>query len=59
MDSVNLDIKRFAYSVGQNWCHIVLVPKGRYSVFQWKETKEIADKAFDWICSAVKLWVGI
>ncbi len=50
MASVNSDIKRFAHSVGQNWYHIVLVPKGRYPVFQWKYTKDVADKAFDWIC---------
>ena len=55
MDSVNSDIKRFAHCVGQNWYHIVLVPKGRYPVFQWKETKEIADKAFDWICARHKI----
>jgi putative transposase len=50
MSSVNSEIKRFAHSVGQNWYHIVIVPKGRFPVFQWKETKEIAEKAFDEIC---------
>jgi putative transposase len=50
MNSVNSEIKRFAHSVGQNWYHIVIVPKGRFSVFQWKETKDVAEKAFDAIC---------
>jgi len=50
MSSVNSDIKRFPHSVGQNWYHIVLVPKSRFPVFQWKETKILAEKAFDWIC---------
>ena len=50
MDSVNSDLKRFAHSVGQNWYHVVLVPKARYPVFQWKIIKDIAEKAFDSIC---------
>ena len=50
MVSVNSDIKRFAHSVGQNWYHIVLVTKKRGKIFQWKETKAVAEKAFDWIC---------
>lgn len=50
MNSVNSEIKRFAHSVGQNWYHVVIVPKGRFPVFQWKETKEIAEKAFDKVC---------
>ena len=50
MNSVNFEIKRFPHSVGQNWYHIVLVPKARYPVFQWKVVKEIAEKAFDWVC---------
>ncbi len=50
MNSENSDIKRFAHNIGQNWYHIVLVTKKRWKVFQWKETKEIAEKAFDWIC---------
>jgi len=50
MNSVSSDIKRFAHSIGQNWYHIVLVPKARFPVFQWQITKDIADQAFDWIC---------
>ena len=50
MNSVNSDIKRFAHNIGQNWYRIVLVPKARYPVFQWKEIKEIAEKAFEWVC---------
>ncbi len=50
MDSVSSDIKRFAHSIGQNWYHIVLVPKGRFPVFQWEIIKNLAEKAFDWVC---------
>jgi len=50
MNSVSSEIKRFAHNIGQNWYHVVLVTKKRGKIFQWKETKELADKAFDWIC---------
>lgn len=50
MNSVNSDIKRFCHSVGQNWYHVVLVTKKRGKIFQWKETKEIAEMSFEWIC---------
>ena len=51
MNSVNSEIKRFPHNLGQNWYHLVLVPKGRYPVFQWKQTKDLADKAFEWVCN--------
>lgn len=50
MDSVNSDIKRFSHSLGQNWYHVVIVPRARYPVFQWKVIKDIADEAFEWVC---------
>lgn len=55
MDSVNSDIKRFAHNLGQNWYHLVLVTKMRGKIFQWNETKDIADKSFDWICERHKI----
>ena len=50
MNSVSSEIKRFAHNLGQNWYHVVLVTKKRGKIFQWKETKELAEKSFDWIC---------
>lgn len=50
MNSVSSDIKRFSHSIGQNWYHVVLVPKARFPVFQWIETQRIADEAFEWVC---------
>ena len=55
MGSVSSDIKRFAHSIGQNWYHVVLVTKKRGKIFQWKETKAIAEKAFEWICERHKI----
>lgn len=50
MNSVSSEIKRFSHSIGQNWYHVVLVTKKRGKIFQWPETKIIAEKSFEWIC---------
>ena len=50
MNSVSSEIKKFSHNIGQNWYHIVLVPKCRFPIFQWIELKEIAEKAFDFVC---------
>lgn len=50
MDSGSFELKRFSHNIGQNWYHIVLVTKMRGKIFQWKETKAVANQAFDWIC---------
>ena len=50
MNSESSEIKRFSHSIGQNWYHVVLVPKARYPVFQWKIIKDIADEAFEKVC---------
>ena len=47
MNSVNSDIKRFAHSVGQNWYHVVLIPKCRYPVFAQEHQRDLAIKAID------------
>jgi putative transposase len=55
MDSNSSELKRFSHNLGQNWYHIVLVPTHRRKIFQWKETKDIAEQAFDWVCSNHKI----
>jgi len=45
------DIKRFSHSIGQNWYHIVLIPKGRFPIFQWEILRDIADKAIIDVCN--------
>jgi putative transposase len=55
MNSVNTDIKRFSHNIGQNWYHIVLVTKKRGKIFQWEETKVLAEKAFEWVCENHKI----
>jgi putative transposase len=55
MDSGNCSIKRFAHSVGQNWYHLVLVPKARCSVFKYELTKELAERAIEEVCTRHKI----
>jgi len=43
-------LDKFSHSLGQNWYHIVLIPKKRYAVFQWPQIKQSAEKAFHIIC---------
>ena len=44
-----IELKSFSRNVGQNWYHIVLVPKARYPVFESKILKDIADDAFVYV----------
>ncbi|MBN2368296.1 IS200/IS605 family transposase [Candidatus Woesearchaeota archaeon] len=55
MNRGNSEIKRFRRNIGQKWYHVVLVTKKRGKVFQWKETKEIAEKSFEWVCERHKI----
>lgn len=43
-------LDKFSHSLGQNWYHIVLIPKKRYAVFQWPQIKETAELAFAYVC---------
>ena len=43
-------LDKFSHSLGQNWYHIVLVPKKRYDIFKWPQIKETAELAFNYVC---------
>jgi putative transposase len=45
------ELKRFAHSVGQNWYHIVMIPRGRYPVFAQEHQRCLLIKAIEWVCS--------
>ena len=46
----SVELKRFSHSLGQNWYHLVLIPKYRYPVFAQTHQRKLAVEAFDWIC---------
>lgn len=49
------ELKRFSHSVGQNWYHVVLIPRGRYPLFEQAHQRDLAIKAIDWICERHKI----
>lgn len=55
MNSVSSGLNRFAHSIGQNWYHVVLIPRGRYPVFRQKHQHDLAEEAIDWVCSNHKM----
>ena len=55
MNSVNSELKMFAHSVGQNWYHVVLIPKNRYPIFAQEHQRNLALEAIDWICANHKV----
>lgn len=50
MSSRSSELKRFSHSVGQNWYHVVLIPRMRYPVFKQPHQRELGMNAIDWIC---------
>ncbi|HLC90939.1 MAG TPA: IS200/IS605 family transposase [Candidatus Nanoarchaeia archaeon] len=44
------ELKRFSHSIGQNWYHVVLIPRMRYPIFKQSHQRELALQAIDWIC---------
>ena len=51
MNSVNYGkLKSLAHSKGQNWYHVILVPRGRCPVFRYQSTKQVCEDALKWVC---------
>jgi len=43
-------LKKFAHSIGQNWYHVVLIPKSRYPVFRQDYQRKLMMSAIEWVC---------
>ncbi len=50
MSSENSELKKFSHSIGQNWYHIVLIPKRRYPLFRQEFQRNLANEGIEWIC---------
>jgi putative transposase len=50
MNSDNSQIKSFAHSRGQNWYHLIFVPRGRYPVFRQVHQRELMIEAIHLVC---------
>ena len=44
------ELIKFSHSLGQNWYHVVLIPRARYPVFKFPDQRQLAEEAIDWIC---------
>lgn len=57
INSDNAEIKSFSHSKGQNWYHVVLVPKGRYPVFRQAHQRKLMIKAIEEVSQRHKMEV--
>ena len=55
MNSVNYELKSFSHSKGQNWYHVILVPRARYPVFQYERTKILCEEGIKQTCERNKI----
>ena len=56
MNSVNSNgLNTFSHSVGQNWYHVILIPRMRYPVFAQEHQRQLCIDAIDWICARHKI----
>ncbi len=55
MNSENSELKRFCHNVGQNWYHIVVIPRSRYPVFKQVKQHELCCNAIDFVCATHKI----
>ena len=46
MNSVNSnELKSFSHSKGQNWYHVIIIPRARCPVFRFEATKRLCEEA--------------
>ena len=51
MDSVNSnELKSFSHSKGQNWYHVIIIPRARFPVFQYEATKKLCEEGLEGVC---------
>jgi putative transposase len=50
MNSGSSTLNMFAHNIGQNWYHLVLIPKYRNPVFRQKHQHDLMEQAILWIC---------
>ena len=55
MNSENSELKSLSHSKGQNWCHVILVPRARYPVFKYELTKKLCEEGIKQVCKNNKI----
>ena len=49
------ELKSFSHSKGQNWYHIVIIPRARFPVFQYEATRKLCKEALKDVCNRHKI----
>ena len=55
MDSGNYGLKSLSHSKGQNWYHLIIVPRARCPVFQYELTKKLCEEGIKQTCKNNKI----
>ena len=55
MNSENSSLKTFSHNLGQNWYHLVMIPRCRYAVFKSMYQHKLMCDAIDLICQRHKI----
>jgi len=55
MNSVNNELKSFSHSKGQNWYHLILVPRARCPIFKYEATKKLCEEGIKTTCKNNKI----
>ena len=55
MNSDSFELKSLSHSKGQNWYHVILVPRARYPVFKYAATKKLCEEGLKWVCRNNKI----
>ena len=55
MSSENSELKSLSHSKGQNWYHVIIVPRARYPVFKYEKTKVLCEEGINQTCKNNKI----
>ena len=56
LNSVNYtELKSFCHSKGQNWYHVILVPRARCPIFKYEATKLLCEEGIKQVCTRNKI----
>lgn len=55
MSSENFELKSLSHSKGQNWYHVIIVPRARCPVFKYELTKRLCEEGIKQTCANNKI----
>jgi putative transposase len=55
MNSVSSELKSLSHSKGQNWYHVILVPRARCPVFRFEATRKLCQEGIEQVCKRHKI----